>query len=209
MAAPIYATNSGIKRELIPAGNYVGRCYQMIHIGTVAEFFNGEPKNLNKVRIGWELPTERRVFKEENGEQPFVVSKEFTLSMNEKSNLRKMLASWRGKDFSEDEAKKFDITKLLGVPCMINVIHKPKASDPSVIYEQIATVSPVPKGLKVPDQENENMVLSYAQFDWDVFERLPDFLKDKIKSSVEFAAMQNPNHVNATNGQETVDDLPF
>lgn len=209
MTTPIYATNSGTKRELIPAGNYVGRCYQMIHIGTVAEFFNGEPKNLNKVRIGWELPTERRVFKEENGEQPFVVSKEFTLSMNEKSNLRKMLASWRGKDFSEDEAKKFDITKLLGVPCMINVIHKPKASDPSVIYEQIATVSPVPKGLKVPDQENENMVLSYAQFDWDVFERLPDFLKDKIKNSVEYAAMQNPNHVSATNGQETVDDLPF
>lgn len=209
MALPIYATNSGIKREPIPAGNYVGRCFQMIHIGTIAEYFNGEPKNLNKVRIGWELPTERRVFKEENGEQPFVVSKEFTLSMNEKSNLRKMLASWRGKDFSEDEAKKFDITKLLGVPCMINVIHKPKASDPTVIYEQIATVSPIPKGLKVPDQENQNMVLSYEQFDWDVFEKLPDFLKDKIRNSVEYAAMQNPNHVSASNGVETFDDLPF
>jgi hypothetical protein len=59
---PIYATNSGTRRELIPAGNYIGRCYQMIHIGTVQETYLGEPKQFNKVRIGWELPTERKVF---------------------------------------------------------------------------------------------------------------------------------------------------
>jgi len=58
---PIYATNSGTRRELIPAGNYIGRCYQMIHIGTVQETYLGEPKQFNKVRIGWELPTERKV----------------------------------------------------------------------------------------------------------------------------------------------------
>lgn len=202
----IYATNSATKRELIPAGNYIGRCYQMIHIGTVTEFYQGEPKTLNKVRIGWELPTEKRVFKEENGEQPLVISKEFTLSMNEKSNLRKMLASWRGKDFSEDEIKKFDITKLLGVPCMINIIHKPKASDPTVVYEQIATISPVPKGLAVPGQENKNIVLSYDNFDQALFDSLPDFIKDKMKGSIEFAAMQQPNHV-AQNGHDTNDDL--
>jgi hypothetical protein len=202
----IYATNTGIKRELIPAGNYIGRCYQMIHIGTVQESYMGEPKQFNKVRIGWELPTERRVFREENGEQPFVISKEFTLSMNEKSNLRKMLASWRGKDFSEDEAKKFDITKLLGIPCMINIIHKPKATDPTTVYEQIASVTPIPKGMNVPEQENKNMVLSYDGFDWAVFEALPDFIKDKIKGSIEFAKMQEPNHVS---NNEPVDDLPF
>ena len=31
----INATNTGVKRELIPAGNYAARCYSMIHIGTV------------------------------------------------------------------------------------------------------------------------------------------------------------------------------
>jgi hypothetical protein len=62
----INATNEGKPRELIPAGNYVARCYQMIHIGSVTENIMGEEKQLNKVRIGWELPTELRVFKEEN-----------------------------------------------------------------------------------------------------------------------------------------------
>ena len=121
----INATNSGTQRELIPAGNYIARCYQMIEIGTVEEIIIGEKKTLRKVRIGWELPDELRVFNPEKGEQPCVISQEFTLSMNEKANLRKMLASWRGKDFTEDEARCFDISKLLGVPCMLNIIHKP------------------------------------------------------------------------------------
>jgi hypothetical protein len=122
---PIIATNNYVQRELIPSGNYIARCYQMLEIGTVQEIIMGQPKTLKKVRIGWELPEETRTFSQDKGEQPFVISQEFTLSMNEKSNLRKVLASWRGKDFSDKEAEAFDITKLLGVPCMLNVIHKP------------------------------------------------------------------------------------
>ena len=74
--------------------------------------------------MGWELPTEIKVFKDENGEQPCVISKEYTLSMAEKANLRIAFKIMAVKIFTEDEAKSFDITKLLGVPCMINIIHK-------------------------------------------------------------------------------------
>lgn len=47
-----------------------------------------------------ELPTELRVFSEKKGEQPLVIDKEYTLSMAEKSNLRKDLKLWRGKEFT-------------------------------------------------------------------------------------------------------------
>lgn len=207
----IIATNNSTPREPIPAGNYRARCYQMIQIGTVMELINGEQKLLNKVRIGWELPTEKKVFKEENGEQPYVISEEYTLSLNEKSNLRKMLASWRGKDFSEEEAKSFDITKLLGVQCMLNVIHRASKKDATRVYEKIGSVSSVPKGMNVPDQINPTTVLSYDNFDWSVYDSLPDFIKDKIKTSLEFAAMQQPNAINSHQSTtlEPVDDLPF
>lgn len=206
----ILATNTAQQRELIPAGNYIARCYQMIHIGTIQELIMGEVKTLNKVRIGWELPEERRVFKTENGEQPFVISKEFTLSMHEKSNLRKTLASWRGKDFSEDEVKSFDITKLLGVPCMLNVIHKQGKRDPSKSYEEIANVSPLPKGVKCPAQENPTLVLHYDNFDAEIFEKLPDFIKDKVKSSEEYKKMKNPQEAQVIDKpEEQEDDLPF
>jgi hypothetical protein len=204
----INATNNGTKRELIPAGNYIARCYQMVEIGTVNESFQGEQKQLHKVRIGWELPTEMRVFDETKGPQPLVISNEYTLSLNEKATLRKMLASWRGKDFSEAEAKSFDITKLLGVPCMLNIIHKPSASDPTKIYERIGSVSPMPKGVNAPDQINPTFVLSYDEFDEGRFNTLPDFIKDKMKGSLEYAAITQPHHTSIGN-DGLADDLPF
>lgn len=207
----INATNKGVQRELIPAGNYIARCYQMIQIGTVEEMILGSVKSLNKVRIGWELPTEQKVFNPEKGEQPFVISKEFTLSMNEKSNLRKVLASWRGKDFTEDEAKCFDITKLLSVPCMLNVIHKPSKADPTRIYEEIGSVSPMPKGVKCPPQINPTAVLEFENFNWELFNSLPDFIKMKVQSSAEFKEMQSPHErqLHPNEIMEPIDDLPF
>lgn len=212
----ILATSNSQPRELIPAGNYLGRCYQMIEIGTVKETILGVEKTLKKVRIGWELPTELKIFSEERGEQPRVISKEFTLSMHEKSGLRTVLKSWRGKDFTEDEAKSFDITKLLGVACMINIIHKPSKSDPSKIYEEISGVTGVPKGITVPDQINQPLCLSYDEFDVELFEKLPDFIKDKMKTSNEYKQMKNPevmqlheeNTFNSTQ-LDPIDDLPF
>ena len=186
----------------------------MIEIGTVKETILGTEKILHKVRIGWELPTELKVFNEEKGEQPRVISKEFTLSMHEKAALRTALKSWRGKDFTEEEAKAFDITKLLGVGCMINIIHKPSKSDPSKIFEEISGITGVPKGIQVPEQINKTICLSYDNFDEDVFNDLPDFIKDKMKGSIEYAAMRQPENINyyeepVNNFVGMVDDLPF
>ena len=206
----ITATNTQTTRELIPAGNYIARCYQMIEIGTVKETILGKEKILPKVRIGWELPTELKVFKEENGEQPMVISKEYTLSMAEKANLRIALKSWRGKDFTEEEARKFDITKLIGVPCMLNIIHKP-SKDGTRVYEEISGITPLPKGIICPEQINPTFVLSYDDFDVQRFDKLPDFIKNKMVTSMEFVAMTNPNHkdINGEHEDKTDDGLPF
>lgn len=180
----------------------------MIHIGHVLEQYMGETKTQNKVRIGWELPTETRVFKEEKGEQPFVFSKEFTLSMHEKSTLRKVLASWRGKDFTEDEAKAFDITKLIGAPCMLNIIHTTN-KEGTKTYEQIASITPMPKGFVCPDQINPTMIWDYSNPDWKLFESLPDFIKDKIKVSEEYARLTLPQETHINSQETTADDVPF
>ena len=63
----IIATNNGTTRELIPANNYLARCYQMVEIGTVKESILGKEVIAHKVRIGWELPTELKVFNPEKG----------------------------------------------------------------------------------------------------------------------------------------------
>lgn len=205
----IIAENNGTKRELIPQGNYVARCYQMIQIGTVKEVFEGETKILHKVRIGWELPEELRVFDEAKGEQPLVMSAEYTLSMHEKAKLRAILQSWRGKAFTEDEAKKFDITKLIGASCLLNVIHKTTANG---TFANIAGVTPLPKGMICPPAINNPFILSFDEWDNDKFNSLPDFIKNKIASSLEYEKIRNPHSASVddvTPNNEGVDDLPF
>lgn len=185
--AIIATTQESTLYKPLEPGNYVARCYSMVHIGTIEETINGVAKKLNKVRISWELPTEMKVFKEDVGEQPITISKEFTLSMHDKSTLRNFLKNWRGKDFTEDEAKSFDVEKLLGAACMLNITHKTK-KDGTGVYAEIGSVSSLPKGLVCPPQENETYVWTYEDFDLVKFNKLPEFLRNKMINSEEYKA---------------------
>jgi hypothetical protein len=50
-----------------------------------------------------------------------IIAKQFTLSLNEKANLRADLASWRGRDFTPEEIRGFDLKNILGHWAMISV----------------------------------------------------------------------------------------
>lgn len=186
----IIATSAGGSNyEPIPAGTYLARCYSMIHMGTVKESYMGEEKFVNKVRLTFELPTELKVFKEENGEQPQVISKEFTLSLGDKSNLRAFLNSWRGKALTEEECKSFDIAVLAGKACTLSIIHKTSKVSGKT-YAEIASIGGVMKNMHVPDLINPQMVFSVNNFDQVAFDSFPDFIKEKIASSQEYQALQ-------------------
>lgn len=211
----ITAKNNSNNFEITPAGNHIARCYSMIQIGTVKEEFKGEIKNLHKVRVTWELPLELHVFSPEKGEQPFSISKEYTLSMHEKAVLRGDLSSWRGKPFTDDEAREFDITRLLSVPCFLNVVHK--VSKNGNVYANVAAITPLPKGTTCPPQVNDSFVFSYEQFENSKFEALPQWLKDKMVNTPEYLAAKGlqPIVAKGSSGKEyelpsdDISDLPF
>jgi hypothetical protein len=189
---PIYAEKLEGDFQQVKPGTYMARCISMFELGTLKEEFRGKTKMQQKVQIRWELPTETAVFDEAKGEEPFSVSKTYTLSMYEKSNLRKDLESWRGQGFTEEEANKFDLTILLSKPCLLSIIQQPSKTNPGRSYTVISSISPLMKGQTCPDQINPTKVLSYDNFNWELFESLSDFTKDKIKSSVEYQMLQEP-----------------
>lgn len=189
MAIIAKSTGESTQRELIPAGTYVARCYSVVHLGHVTQKYMGEEKVVDLVRFTWELPTELKCFNQDKGMQPCAISKEMTFSLNEKSNLRAMLNAWRGKALTEEEAKAFDLAKLLGQPCMINLIHQPSKSNPERVYERIAAVLPMMKGMSCPPQVNPSMEFSVLDFDRPKFESLPSFLQEMIVGSKEYQAM--------------------
>jgi hypothetical protein len=190
MAIIASSKGSSTPREPIAAGAYAARCYSIIDLGTREETIQGTTKVLRKIRVTFELPDERRVFNEEKGEQPCVISKEFNLSLNEKSSLRGFLKSWRGKDFTEAEAAAFDVAKLIGAPCLLNIIHVAGKANPSRMYDEISSVSPLPKGMTCPPQENPSFEFSLdGPFNQEQFDSLPNFLKEKVSASFEYIEM--------------------
>lgn len=208
---PIYAetTNNSDFVQVEP-GTYVARCYSMIEIGTIETEYKGIKKMQHKVNITWELPTELAVFKEEKGPEPYVVSKNYTLSMYKEANLRKDLESWRGKGYTDEEAERVDVTKLIGQPCILSVIHQPKKDDPSKNYVAISSISKLMKGQECPDQINPTRLLSFDNFNWDTFNSLSDYMKDKIKSSREFQMLQEPGLTrDVETGNDELNDMPF
>lgn len=179
--------------EPIEAGNHIARCIQIVDLGTQAEkaFESEEIKMNKKVRITWELPNEVKTYTDkESGEEKTrveLVGQEFKASLHEKAKLRKMLASWRGRDFTDEELKGFSLDKLIGVPCMINLTHTEKDGKK---YVNIAAITPLAKGMTCPDQVNESIKFEIENYTLEVFHKLPEFVREKIKKSQEMQAQE-------------------
>jgi hypothetical protein len=58
----------------------------------------------------------------------YIVSKRYTLSLHEKATLAKDATSWRGRPFTPEERKGFDMEKLILVPCQLLVVHSTSES---------------------------------------------------------------------------------
>lgn len=173
-------------RTLAPEGTHIARCVGFIHIGTVQETYMGELKDSNKIRLTFELPEETKVWKEGEDPKPVVISQEYTLSMGEKANLRKLVNGMCG-SMSEEEAGCFDVESLVGKACLLTIVHK--TSKAGNERAEIATASPLMKGQVCPPQVNPSKILSYSNWDEELYNSQPDFLKDKIKTSKEYLAM--------------------
>ena len=203
-------TGSDFTKILPPEGNHIAICVRMIHVGTSEVEYMGQKKRKNKVRLYFELSDEKAIFNEENGEEHFMVSKEYTLSMFEKANLRKDLESWRGKAFTNEESESFDIAKLLGVPCMVNIItktHEPTGNK----YTAITGLTAIPKSLPRPEKVNELFEFSVDEFDQTKFDTLSEFLQERIKKSDEYQSRLKgqSGEIEAKEDSNEVDDIPF
>lgn len=184
-------TGSDINFEPAPIGMHVARCIRMIDLGTSMDTYWQKEKH--EIFAMWEIPAEIKKYtiKGQNGEpdreveEPFTVSKFYTLSLSDKAHLRNDLESWRGKAFTEEELEGFEMKKVLGAPCMVNVIHqaKKKGSGENAV---VKTVTAMPKGLNCPPAVHELIYFSLEEFDKEIFEKLSKGIKQRIMRSNEY-----------------------
>ena len=198
-----------------PAGVHHAVCYAAIDIGTQPAF--GRFPARRKVMLIWELP-EERIEVTVNGAPtmlPRSISKEYTLSTGAKSNLRKDLASWRGRDFTPEEIEEFEVGKVVGANCQVCVVHKPSA-DGSRIYANVQSIMPLPKGVQKLTPENPALVFDIPREGPISFpDIMPEWIVNKIKNSEQYADRQNPQRAQAraesqADARPPVDlDVPF
>ena len=134
---PIMAKDN--RREFTPApeGLHQGVCVDVVDLGMVE---TGKWGAKHKVRIIWQL--EQR---DEETDKRFIVSQSYNISLNEKATLRHHLEAWRGRKFTAEELQGFDLEKLLGVNCQIQVVHN--IADDKRVWANVQAIVPVGKGM--------------------------------------------------------------
>ena len=169
------------KKEYTPApeGLHQAVCIDVVDLGIQKTQFGDQVK----IEVRWVI---EEIDPKTN--KPYMVLRRFTPSLHKKSNLRPTLESWRGRKFNEEELKGFDIEKLIGANCQLQICHNITSEGDT--YANVQAVVPIAKNstrLAIPS----DYVRVAEREKRDEFERNPD----------------GTNH--GTNGHATDDYVPF
>jgi hypothetical protein len=154
----LYAKSKSYK--VVGEGSYVGVCVGIYDIGTQKSEKFGNSQH--KIILMFELP-EERIAVERDGKMvmlPMVISKQYTLSLNDKSNLRRDLTSWRGKSLKADELERFNFKKLLSQNCTLQITNE-KSGEKT--YAKIASITPLHKSEPYREPENPLRFFSFDE----------------------------------------------
>jgi hypothetical protein len=202
----IMATDGGGGGDFkpVPAGNHVGVCSMVIDFGKqkIQSAMFGESVK-HQVYVAWELPHETIEWTDKDGHErsgPMRIGRTYTLSLHENAALRGDLESWRGRPFTEEERKGFDIARLAGVPAMVNVTHEEKNGK---TYANVAAVTPLPKGMERPQLSDAALV--YDDENPRAYDHLPEWAQKKVDAQVK----EEPQREPAMADGDLNDDIPF
>jgi hypothetical protein len=104
---------SGKNYTPAPEGVHAAVCVDVADKGMVETEWGSK----HKCRIVWEIAAPM-----DDG-RPFTIGKTYTVSLHEKSSLYKDLKGWRGRAFTADELRGFDLENVVGKPCQLVVAH--------------------------------------------------------------------------------------
>jgi hypothetical protein len=108
--------------------------------------------------------------------------------------MRKQIESWRGAKFTDEQAELFDVKKLVGQSCMLQVVHTPDGK-----YANVNNIMAPPKG--TPKVKPENPAVYYGPDDDAHFDQLPKFLQKKVEEQLSVDALKKEPPLNQPSPQ--------
>jgi hypothetical protein len=183
MSLNLKDAKKGMSGPLAPVGNHIARCYQLVDLGTQDSIKYGNSSH--KLRFAWELCEETHDFGK-GKKEPYTVSMTVNFFFGRNSNFTKLLEGWKGGTFSESELETFELKRLLGKACMINVVHNSTADRD---YANVASVSPLPAKWRdrVPALQNKPIYFETEMGPNSAeFKALPEFMQKVIEKCHEW-----------------------
>jgi hypothetical protein len=190
---------------------YDARCVGIYALGMVTEYNNFKKKDVTEPKIIFEFELIGHTTEYKGVKEPKLLR---TWDMNAKittkpspSKLFSFFKQWRGRAFTEEELKGFDIRKVLGAPASIMITHSKDGK-----YENIETVNRGHKDIGPATRELRLLGPTEENWSWEIYESLPDFIKDKIKATPQFKAREATRPAGATPAADMgsdEDEVPF
>ena len=115
-----------------PEGLHQACCCDVVDLG-LAQTPWGEK---HQVELRWQLEQ----VNPDTG-KPFELRKRYTASLGEKAKLRQHLETWRGKKFTAQELTGFDLERLIGVNCQLQVVHD--LGDDGRVWANVQAIVPI------------------------------------------------------------------
>lgn len=214
MSLTLKNDTNGSDYKLLPAGTHIAICVGLFDFGPQVTEYNGERKEQNKLRLQFEVPEERTTWTDGDGvehEGPMMIGKTYTASMFSKAKLCQHLESWRGREFTEAEKMGFDLTSVLGKPCMLTVMHKTHQGSGNQ-WADITAISPAPKGTSV-QPENTPTSFDFDSHTEEELAALPEWMREKVEDGKKLLAEQKSRVGSPTPpeapSEAPDDDIPF
>jgi hypothetical protein len=200
--------NSKIEYELCAENNYAATCVEVLDLGT-QKMKSG--KTWHPVSLGFELA------EQDSAGERFLRRR--SLPGRLKSGVTcAFIEGMLDRKLTDDEINgSFDGRQLLGVKCLIEIVHSESNGKDGTVYDNIGDkIQPLPDGMECPEPKAPLIYLSLdpKEFDPKVFESLPGWLRTKIGGSDEYWKIFNPSEEPPpaklmTIQQDLDDDIPL
>ena len=185
----------------LDAGTHLAICDAVVAVGLQKTKFG----NKDTLYLRFEVPAERFKFTRDGEEvdEPGTIWARYNNNLHEKAKLRQHLEAWRGKDFTpQEEVEGFDLSTLLGKPCVISVKHNHNGNK---TYANVDTVAKIMKDQEIPPQELPS--ICFGPDDTDQWEDLPKFLQDYYDVRVILEEPEKPDQKVIPMPEEPTDDF--
>ena len=176
-------TEAGKPIPLIDDGTYAARAVRVVDLGVQRNPFDSE-KKANEIIVTFELLDEYMVGEDgqPNLEQPRVLS-EF-IKLYRGADRGKNVEFLHALDPASTYDGNWDAMVTAQIPCLLNVIKKP-AKGNGKESNKIESVSPPMKGQEFRSAVVEGYVFDLENPDREVWEKLGDWVKEKVSERVQ------------------------